>query len=113
MAEILQGSGYRSLESVLCKVYVTCLSAMLLFVINAYVDGLAIIRIRASDIYGGILINRGGDEMANIRIYSTTWCQYCKAEMAYLDQKGIKYEDILVDKDPSKAREMVELSGQM
>lgn len=50
----------------------------------------------------------------SIKIYSTTWCAYCKQEMAYLDSKGIKnYEHILVDLDPAMAKEMIEISGQM
>lgn len=51
--------------------------------------------------------------MAKVKIYSTTWCAYCKQEMAYLDEKGVKYEDILVDQNPAEAQKMVEISGQM
>ena len=51
--------------------------------------------------------------MADITIYSTTWCQFCKQEKAYLDSKGIKYNDVMVDLDNAKAEEMIRLSGQM
>ncbi|HSH31719.1 MAG TPA: glutaredoxin family protein [Candidatus Saccharimonadales bacterium] len=51
--------------------------------------------------------------MPKIRIYSTATCGYCKSEKAYLDENGIAYEDIMVDADPVKAKEMIELSGQM
>lgn len=51
--------------------------------------------------------------MPKVRIYSTATCAYCKLEKAYFDQKGVKYENIMVDQDPEKAREMIELSGQM
>lgn len=34
-------------------------------------------------------------------------------EREYLDSKGIGYEEIFVDHDMVKAREMIELSGQM
>lgn len=51
--------------------------------------------------------------MPKIKIYSTTTCQFCMLEKAYLDSKGIKYEDFLVDRDPAKAEEMIHLSGQM
>lgn len=51
--------------------------------------------------------------MPKIKIYSTTTCQFCKLEKAYLTSKGIEFEDIMVDMDPEKAKEMIELSGQM
>ena len=31
----------------------------------------------------------------------------------YFDSKGIKYENIFIDKDEKKATEMMELSGQL
>lgn len=51
--------------------------------------------------------------MTQIKIYSTPWCGFCKAEKRWLDEKGIKYQDVNVEADPAQAREMVELSGQM
>lgn len=51
--------------------------------------------------------------MADVKIYSTTWCQFCKQEKAYLDEKGVSYNYIEVDRDPVKAQEMIDLSGQM
>ena len=48
-----------------------------------------------------------------IKIYSTAWCAYCKAEKAYLTEKGIKFEDVDVEQDAAAAEEMVNLSGQM
>ncbi|MBW3538142.1 glutaredoxin family protein [Candidatus Parcubacteria bacterium] len=51
--------------------------------------------------------------MAKVRIYSTATCGYCKMEKAYLDEQGVAYEDIMVDQDPARAKEMIELSGQM
>lgn len=51
--------------------------------------------------------------MADVKIYSTTWCGYCKTEKAYLDEKGVKYTDYMVDQDPDKAKEMIAISGQM
>lgn len=50
---------------------------------------------------------------ADITIYSTTWCGFCKKEKEYLDEKGIAYTDIMVDLDPAKAQEMIDLSHQM
>lgn len=48
-----------------------------------------------------------------ITIYTTTTCPYCKMEKEYLASKGVQYDDILVDKDPAKAQEMIQISGQM
>ncbi|MCL5006842.1 MAG: hypothetical protein M1153_01715 [Patescibacteria group bacterium] len=46
-------------------------------------------------------------------VYSTTTCPYCKMEKAYLDEKGVKYENILVDINQEAAKEMVRRTGQM
>ena len=51
--------------------------------------------------------------MADIKIYSTPSCAYCKKEKEYLDSKGIAYTSIDVAADIDKAREMIEKSGQM
>jgi glutaredoxin-like YruB-family protein len=51
--------------------------------------------------------------MTQVRIYSTPWCAYCRAEKQFLDDKGVKYENVDVEADPAAAREMVKLSGQM
>ena len=51
--------------------------------------------------------------MSKVKIYSTTWCGFCKAEMRYLTEKKVKFEDVDVEADATAAREMVHLSGQM
>jgi NADH-dependent peroxiredoxin subunit F len=51
--------------------------------------------------------------MSHVRIYSASWCAYCRAEKQFLDEKGVKYEDIDVEADQAAAQEMVKLSGQM
>jgi glutaredoxin len=48
-----------------------------------------------------------------IKIYSTSWCSFCRAEKQFLDSKGIKYEDVNVEENEAAAHEMVHLSGQM
>lgn len=50
---------------------------------------------------------------ADITIYSTTWCGFCKKEKEYLTEKGIEFTDVMVDLDQAKAKEMIDLSGQM
>ena len=51
--------------------------------------------------------------MAKIRIYSTSWCAYCKAEKQFLSEKGVEFEDVNVEEDAAAAKEMIELSNQM
>lgn len=48
-----------------------------------------------------------------VKLYSTTTCPYCKMEAVWLDQKGIKYDQIYVDLNPKEAEEMVAKTGQM
>lgn len=51
--------------------------------------------------------------MANVTIYSTQTCPYCKQEKAWLDEQGIKYTNYFVDEEPDKAQEMIDKSGQL
>ena len=51
--------------------------------------------------------------MANITIYSTPTCPYCKLAKQYLQGKNIPYKDIDVSVDEHAAHEMVQKSGQM
>ena len=48
-----------------------------------------------------------------ITIYSTTKCPYCVMLKRWLDEKGIKYDNYFVDKNPYAAQMMVSQSGQM
>lgn len=50
--------------------------------------------------------------MAKIIIYSTEYCTYCVTAKKLLDQKGATYTEIMVDQDPEKKQEMIELSGR-
>lgn len=47
-----------------------------------------------------------------ITIYSAVWCGFCHAAKAYLQQKGIAYQEKDVDHDPAYAQEAFEKSGQ-
>lgn len=48
-----------------------------------------------------------------IKIFTTSTCPYCKMEKAYLDSKGIKYDNTFVDDDEEAAKRMIAESGQM
>lgn len=45
-------------------------------------------------------------------VFSTPTCSYCNAAKSYFRQKGVKYKDVDVSKDPAAARDMVRRSGQ-
>lgn len=51
--------------------------------------------------------------MADLKVYSTQTCPWCRKLKDYLTDKGIEYEDIDVSADQEAARQMVEKSGQM
>ena len=46
-------------------------------------------------------------------VYSTPTCMYCNMLKAYFEEKGVEYENIDVQADPERGREMVEATGQM
>ncbi|MFP4459889.1 MAG: glutaredoxin family protein [Candidatus Zixiibacteriota bacterium] len=48
-----------------------------------------------------------------IKVYSTPTCPYCTMAKNYFKEQNITFEDYDVSKDQAKAREMVDLSGQM
>ena len=49
--------------------------------------------------------------MPKVKIYSTKTCAYCQAEKAFLDQKGVPYDVVMVDEDQNALMEMLKLSG--
>lgn len=51
--------------------------------------------------------------MSQVIIYSADHCPYCQRAKQLLSQKGVSYEEIRVDNDPSLREEMVEKSGRM
>lgn len=45
-------------------------------------------------------------------IYATGLCGFCHAAKRLLDNKGVEYETIPVDKDAGKRQEMMDKSGR-
>lgn len=51
--------------------------------------------------------------MANVKIYSTPTCPYCKKAKQLLDSNGIDYVSVDVSGDEEAMKEMVDKTGQM
>ena len=51
--------------------------------------------------------------MVEVLIYSTPECHICKRVKAFLKEHNIDYNNIDVESDQEKAKEMIEKSGQM
>ena len=41
--------------------------------------------------------------MADFTIYSTTWCGFCRRLKTQLDQAGIAYDEVDIERDPDAA----------
>jgi glutaredoxin 3 len=50
--------------------------------------------------------------MAQVTVYSTTTCKYCKEVKEYLTTHNIAYEEVLLDETPDRIPELLEISGQ-
>ena len=48
----------------------------------------------------------------SIAVYSTPTCGFCRQVKAYLHQRGVRFTEYDVSRDPERASEMVRLSGQ-
>ena len=51
--------------------------------------------------------------MANVTIYTTPTCTYCKMTKAFFKENNVEYKEVDVAADQSKAQDMFEKSGQM
>lgn len=51
--------------------------------------------------------------MAHVRMYTTTYCAYCRAAKAFLKKnKGVEVEEIDVTSDPDKRMWLTKTTGQ-
>lgn len=52
-----------------------------------------------------------------IKVYSTSWCPYCHAIMAWFDDMGVKYQEIdaekLLDSKKIKSVPATEINGNI
>ena len=51
--------------------------------------------------------------MKKITVFSTTTCAYCPMVKEWLSNKGFDYEEVILDKDPSRQQEVLEKSGSL
>ena len=49
--------------------------------------------------------------MPRIQMYTTRWCGYCVRAKALLEQRGLTYEEISLDDDPTFRQRLLELTG--
>ncbi len=50
---------------------------------------------------------------AQVTVYSTTWCAFCKAAKQYFDSKNVAYSEIDIEQDAAAGQQIVEETGQM
>ena len=50
--------------------------------------------------------------MAEVKIYTTSTCVYCRAEKQFLDAHQVKYEELHADQDQETAEALFKVSGQ-
>ncbi len=48
-----------------------------------------------------------------VKIYTTSWCTYCKRAKEFFKEHNIKFEEVNVEDDEAAGQEMIEKSGQM
>lgn len=51
--------------------------------------------------------------MKPVTIYTATYCGFCKRAKSFLEQKGVKYEEVDVTSDDAERARLVERTGRM
>lgn len=44
------------------------------------------------------------DASTAVKIYSTSWCAYCRTAKEYLSKLGVSFQEIDIEQDPSAAQ---------
>ena len=77
------------------------------------------VKIRVQSISGPAVVTQAGAAPATsaaarqpVKIYTTTWCGYCKKAKAHLAARGVPYREIDVEASDSGRREFSELRGR-
>jgi glutaredoxin 3 len=50
--------------------------------------------------------------VARVQVYTTAWCGYCDRARQLLRTRGIEFEEINLDDDPSFRARLVDLTGR-
>jgi len=50
--------------------------------------------------------------MAEVKIYTTNWCGYCRSAERLLDKKAVKYENKDVTSDAATRRWLADITGR-
>ena len=50
--------------------------------------------------------------MAQVTIYSRSWCSFCRQAKMVLEQKDISFDEIDIELQPEKRDEMITLTGR-
>lgn len=48
---------------------------------------------------------------AELTVYSTTWCGYCRRLKSALDREGISYREVNIEEDPAAAEFVMSVNG--
>ena len=48
---------------------------------------------------------------SGVVVYSTSWCPWCRKTLAWLDERGVAYENRDIDKNPAWREELIGKSG--
>lgn len=51
--------------------------------------------------------------MADVVVYTTEPCGFCRQAKALLDSRGVRYEEVNLSKDPDGRADLVARTGQM
>ena len=46
-----------------------------------------------------------------VKMFTTTWCGYCKGTKRYLDSKGVTYEEIDIEQFPEYGEQIEQATG--
>lgn len=48
-----------------------------------------------------------------IVVYTTSWCRDCRAAKKFLDERGVAYEEVDIEKEPAAAEIVMKLNDGM
>jgi mycoredoxin len=51
--------------------------------------------------------------MKKIVVYTTSWCRDCKVTKKFLDERGVPFEEIDIERNPEAAKIVMELNDGM